>query len=82
VHVRVVEAGHDDSAAKVDDLRRGERRLVDADAARDPITGDRECPLGWDLHVEGANQAVLQDHRRENLVPGGSLDFASCCTTG
>ena len=35
--VRVGEPGHDDAAAEIDHLGRGERGLVDADAAGDPL---------------------------------------------
>ena len=60
--MRVVQPRDDDAAAEVDDVRRGERRLVDADAARDPPAGDRERPLRRDLRVERPDQAVLEDH--------------------
>ena len=62
VHVRVGEAGHDDAAAEVDDLRRGERRLVHADAARDALARDRERALRRHLRVERADEAVREDH--------------------
>ena len=42
VDVRVGEAGEDAPPAEVDDVRRGERSLVRADAAGDPIARDRE----------------------------------------
>jgi hypothetical protein len=62
VHVRVVEPGEDDPAAEVDDLRRGERRLVHADPARDPLTRDRQGALCRHLRVERADETVLEDH--------------------
>ena len=42
VHVRVGEAGEHAAAAEVDDLGGRERGLVRADAAGDPVAGDRE----------------------------------------
>ena len=71
VHVRVGEPGNDDAAAQVDHLRRGERRLVHADAAGDPVAGDRERALRRHRRVERADEAVLEDHSR-NLRRGGT----------
>ena len=62
VHVRVGEAGDDAAAAEIHDLRRCERRLVSADAAGDPVAGDRERPRDGQRRVEGADDAVLEDH--------------------
>jgi hypothetical protein len=64
--VRVVESRDDDSAAEVDCLRRGEGRLVDADAARDPVARNRERALGCHLLIKRANEPVFEDHG-ENL---------------
>jgi len=47
---------------QVDDLRGGERGLVDTDAAGDHLAGDRERPLGRHLRVERADEAVFEDH--------------------
>ena len=55
--------GQHDAPAEVDDVRRGERGLVDADAARDPLARDRERALRRDLRVERPDEAVLEDHR-------------------
>ena len=63
VNVRVGEAGHDDTAAEVEHVGRRERRLVHADAARDELARDRERPLGRNLRVERADEAVREDHR-------------------
>ena len=68
VHVRVCEARHDDAPAEVDDLGGCERRLVHADAARDPPAGDRERPLGRHRRLHRPDHAVLEDHRRLNLA--------------
>ena len=54
--------GSDDTAAQVDHLRRGERRLVHADTARDPLARDRERALRRHLRVERPDEAVLEDH--------------------
>ena len=62
VDVGVREARHDDAAAQVDHLRGGECGLVDADAARDPFTCDRQRPLGRHLRVERADEGVLENH--------------------
>jgi hypothetical protein len=63
VDVRVGEAGQHAPAAEVDDLRGGERSLVHADAARDPVSGDRERACLRKRRVERPDDAVLQDHR-------------------
>ena len=62
VDVRVGEARQHAPAAEVDRLRAGERRLVHADAAGDAVTGDRERARLGQRRVEGANDAVLEDH--------------------
>ena len=62
MHVRIGEPGHDHAAAEIDDLGRGERRLVHAHATRDPVTGDRESALGRDLRIHRADEAVFEDH--------------------
>ena len=60
--MRVGEAGEDAAAAEIDDLRRCERGLVRADAAGDPVAGDRERPRDGQRRVERADDAVLEDH--------------------
>ena len=60
--MRVGKAREDDAAAEVDDLRRGERRLVHADAAGDQAARDRERALGPRRWVKRPDQAVLEDH--------------------
>ena len=62
MHVRVGEAGDHDPAAEVEHLRGGERRLVDADAARDLVARDRERALGRHLGIERADEAVRENH--------------------
>src|SRR5581483_9072639 len=62
MHVRVREARQYDAPAKVDDLRRRERRLVHSDTAGDPLACDRECALRRNLPVECADEPVLEDH--------------------
>ena len=70
MHVRVVEPRQHDPAAQVDDLRRGERRLVHADTARDQVARDGERSLGRDLGIEGPDQSALKDHSRKSRVAG------------
>jgi hypothetical protein len=65
VDVGVVEAGQDAAAAEVDDVGRGERRLVDADAARDPVAGDRERAPCRQGRVHRPDDAVLENHSGE-----------------
>ena len=65
VDVRVREGGEDAAAAEVDDVRAGERGLVDADAARDVRAGDRERPSGRQRRIERADDPVLQNHGAE-----------------
>ena len=60
--------GQHDPPAEVDHVGRGERRLVDADAARDPLARDRERPLRRDLRVERA------DRGRSRGSPCGNLE--------
>ena len=62
VDVRVREAGKHAAAAEIDDLRRRKRRLVRADAAGDPVAGDRERPRDRQRRVERPDDAVLEDH--------------------
>ena len=69
VDVRVGEPGHDGAPAEVDRLGRGERRLVDADAAGDPPARDRERALRRQRRVERADEAVLEDHGPECRDP-------------
>ncbi len=65
VDVRVGEGGEDAAAAEVDDVRAGERGLVDADAARDVRAGDRERPSGRQRRIERADDPVLENHGAE-----------------
>src|SRR6516165_7343642 len=74
--VRVVEAGNHRAAAEVDDLGRGERRLVDADPAGDQLAGDRERALRRHLWVERPDQTVLEDHAA-NLPGRGTTRIAA-----
>jgi hypothetical protein len=69
VDVRVAEARNDHASAQIDHLRRGERRLVDADAARDPVPGHRERPLRRDGRLQRADEATLEDHGFDTKIP-------------
>jgi len=62
VDVRLGEPREDAAAAEVDDLGRGQRRLVRADPARNPVAGDRERTRGRERGIEGANDPVLENH--------------------
>ncbi len=64
VDVRVREPGHDAASAEVDHLRSRERDLVHADAARNPVARDRERARDGQRGVQGADEAVFQDHAR------------------
>ena len=57
--VRVREAGQYAAAAEVDDVGARQRRLVRADAAGDPLAGDRQGALDGHARVHRANDAVL-----------------------
>ncbi len=63
VDVRVRQSGHDRVPTQVDDVRRGERRLVHADASRHHVPGDRERTRGRDLRVERPHEPVFETHR-------------------
>src|SRR5205823_938872 len=67
VHVRVVQPGKHDAAAKVDHVRRSQSRLVHADTSGDPVARDRERALCRQLRIHGADQAVFEDHGRERM---------------
>ena len=68
--VGVVEPRQHDAAPEVDDLGRGERRLVDADAACDQVARDGERPLSRNLGIEGPDQSALKDHAGKSRVAG------------
>src|SRR4029077_1907711 len=61
VHVGVGETGENHPAAQIDDVGRGERSLMDADAARDAVARDRERSLRRDLRVHRPDETVLED---------------------
>ena len=65
VDVRVGEARQNAPTAEVDRVRARERRLVHADAARDPIPGDPERRSRRQRRVERANRPVPEDHAPE-----------------
>src|SRR5438094_4425240 len=64
MRVRVREPRKDAAPAEVDRLGACERGLVHADAAGDPLSGDRKGSSLGQRRVEGADDAVLEDHRR------------------
>ena len=68
VDVRIREAGEHAAPAEVDDLGRGERRLVRPDPAGDPAPGDGERPRDRQRGIEGANDAVLEDHGADSRL--------------
>ena len=91
--MRVVEARQDDSAAKIDNIRRCERDFVDADAAGDLLARDREGALRrqlnavkreqfpWMLEVtKCAVQAAIQTGRETVEKLGGKLIMADIIT--
>ena len=65
VDVRVGESRYDAPSAEVDDLRRGERGLVRADAAGNPVARDRQRPGERQRPIERPDRPVLEDHARE-----------------
>src|SRR5947207_12131305 len=60
--MRVVEAGEDAAAAQIDDVGRRKCRLVHADAAGDPLAGERERTRNRHRRLERADDAVFEDH--------------------
>ena len=77
VHVRVAEAGENAAAAEVDTVRAGKRSLVRADAARDPVAGDRERPRDRQSRVHRPDDAVLEDHPRDCKSSPGRRNLPS-----
>ena len=63
VDVRVRESREDAAPAQVDPVRARERGLVGADPAGDALAGDREGGRFRERRVEGADDAVLEDHK-------------------
>jgi hypothetical protein len=63
VDVRVGEAGEDAAPAQVDSLRARKGGLVRADAPGNELSGDRQRARSGEGRVEGANDALLEDHR-------------------
>ena len=66
--VRVGEAGQDAAPAEVDDLGRGEGRLVRPDPAGDPAARHGERPRDRQRGIERANDAVLEDHGADSRL--------------
>src|SRR5262245_55013556 len=69
MHVRVAEPREDAAPCEVDPVRRSERRLVRADPACDPVSGDRDRPRDGDRRVHRPDRPVLEDHRTARMSP-------------
>jgi hypothetical protein len=74
VDVRVVESGQHAAAVEVDALRRGERGLVHADSAGDPVARDRERPRRRQRRLERPDDPVFEDHGLERNRSPGTVD--------
>ncbi len=82
VDVRVRESGQDAAAAEVDALRARQCRLVRADAARDPVSGDRERgasgSAGSIVRMTPFSRITLWILRRKDLWPSRPARRARC----
>ena len=65
VDVRVRESGQDAAAAQIDAFRARQCGLVRADAAGDPLAGDRQGGCLRERRLHRADDPVLEDHTRD-----------------